>query len=42
MWLTLWWVVTALRLDALVVTSDPADLMHRASAVYSKLILHLV
>ena len=35
-------VVTALRLDALVVTSDPADLQHLASSLHSKLVLHVV
>lgn len=35
-------VVIALRLDALVVTSDPADLQHLASGLHSKLALHTV
>lgn len=35
-------VVTALRLDALVVTSDPHDLQHLASALHSKLALYTV
>ncbi len=35
-------VVTALRLEALVVTSDAADLDHLASAVGSKLTLYTV
>jgi hypothetical protein len=35
-------VVTALRLDTLVVTSDPADLEHLASTLHSKLALYPV
>ncbi|MGH3869301.1 MAG: PIN domain-containing protein [Pseudonocardiaceae bacterium] len=35
-------VVTALRLDALVVTSDPQDLQHLASSLHSKLALYTV
>ncbi|MGH3772806.1 MAG: hypothetical protein ACRDRW_15680 [Pseudonocardiaceae bacterium] len=35
-------VVTALRLDALVVTSDPDDLQHLASSLHSKLALYTV
>lgn len=35
-------VVTALRLDALVVTSDPADLQHLAASLHSKLALYSV
>jgi hypothetical protein len=35
-------VVTALRLDALVVTSDPADLQHLTSSLHSKLALYMV
>lgn len=35
-------VTTALRLDALVVTSDPDDLQHLASHLHSKLALYTV
>jgi predicted nucleic acid-binding protein len=35
-------VITALRRDALVVTSDPDDLQHLASSLHSKLALHTV
>ena len=35
-------VVTALRLDALVVTSDPPDLQHLAASLHSKLALYAV
>ncbi len=35
-------VVTALRLHALVVTSDPDDLQHLASSLHSKLALYTV
>jgi hypothetical protein len=35
-------VVTALRWDALVVTSDPQDLQHLASSLHSKLALYTV
>jgi len=35
-------VITALRLRALVVTSDPDDLQHLASNLHSKLALYAV
>lgn len=35
-------VVTALRLDAVVVTSDPQDLQHLASSLRSELVLYTV
>ena len=35
-------VITALRRDALVVTSDPDDLQHLASSLHGKLALHTV
>lgn len=35
-------VATALRLDALVVTSDPQDLQYLASSLHSKLALYTV
>lgn len=34
--------VTALRLDALVVTSDPQDLQHLAASLHSKLALYAI
>ncbi|MGH3907992.1 MAG: hypothetical protein ACRDTE_28010 [Pseudonocardiaceae bacterium] len=37
-----WVVVTALRQDALVVTSDPQDLEHLAASLHSKLALYVV